>query len=105
MKALLHRPRRRRQRYREPGEFFAALARLIRAAGNRAADSDPEDLKVLMGLRTSLDEAIVAAVAGVRASGATWEEIGALTGTTRQAAHLRWAARVDAHDDSPPGPE
>ena len=72
-------------------EYVAMLRRMIRAGGRRAAQADPEDLAELVTLRAELDAAIAEAVAGVRAGGRSWAEIGRATGTTKQAAQQRWA--------------
>jgi hypothetical protein len=84
----------RRRRTIDTNEFLAMAARIVTAAGERVAEADAEDLRSLIALREVLDEAIVAAVAGLRDSGTTWEDIGAATGTTRQAAIMKWAKRV-----------
>lgn len=49
-------------------------------------------LQLRIGLAAGLD--VVPTVLGLRRHGATWEEIAAAAGTTRQSAHERWAARV-----------
>jgi hypothetical protein len=43
-----------------------------------------------MELRTGLEVATQAAVDGLRASGYTWQSIGEATGTSRQAALMKW---------------
>jgi hypothetical protein len=43
----------------------------------------------------SADSAVVRAVAGARAAGASWTDIGAELGVTKQAAHERFGRRVD----------
>lgn len=49
-------------------------------------------LQLRIGLAAGLD--VFPTVLGLRRHGATWEEIAAASGTTRQSAHERWAARV-----------
>jgi len=66
------------------------LRRLIRAGGSRLAAADPDDLAELIALEGALRSAIQTAVLGLRASGATWQEIGTACGVTRQAAQMRW---------------
>lgn len=83
-----------RRRERDTGELMKALVRQIRAAGPRVAEADLEDLAVLLELRGLLDSAIAVGIAGIRRSGASWSDIGALTGTTRQSAQERWAPRI-----------
>ena len=78
----------------EDEPYLTALGRMLRAAGKRVGQADPEQLKLLMELSDSLDAAIVTAIRGLRASGTTWEEIGDLTNVTRQAALMRWRKRL-----------
>jgi hypothetical protein len=66
---------------------------MIRAAGKRVSHADLEDLTELIGIRADLDEAIQAAVDGLREDGFTWKDIGAATGTTGQAATMKWGRR------------
>lgn len=66
------------------------LRRITRAAGRRVAEADPEDLEQLLAIRAEVDHAIVEAVRGLRASGYTWEQIGAVMGVTRQAVLMRF---------------
>lgn len=82
---------RKSKRYTETHEYLVVLRRMIRAAGTRVGHGDPTDLAELVALRFVLDEAIRAGVAGLRDDGFTWESIGAATGTTRQAALMKWA--------------
>ena len=88
--------RRRRQRYVENTDFLKAVARLLRRAGERMADGDVEELRDMFALRDLVDEAIVQAVAGLRESGVTWQQIGEAAGTTRQAAILRYGPKIEA---------
>ena len=71
-------------------DFLAMVRRMIRAAGRRVGSADPEDLTELVALRHELDTAIERAVLDQRASGITWQSIGDATGTTRQAAIMKW---------------
>jgi hypothetical protein len=80
----------RTYRYSEISEYIHFMRRIIRAAGQRIADADPQQLRDLIDLRSDLDEAIGAAVVGLKESGATWADIGAATGTSRQAAFEKW---------------
>lgn len=86
--------RRPARRSVDTSDFLLMMSRMLRAAGTRVADADPEDLAALIRLREQLDKAIVDAVRGLRATGTTWEDIGAATGTTRQAAVMKWAAKM-----------
>jgi len=60
----------------------------------KVAEADIDDLPVLLELRGQVDSAIAVGIAGIRRSGATWAEIGALTGITRQSAQERWGPRM-----------
>lgn len=71
-------------------DYVDFCRRILKAAARRAADADPTDLDELVGLRADLELAIAAAVYAVHESGATWQEIGDATGTSRQAAHQKW---------------
>jgi hypothetical protein len=83
-----------RRRHVDTDVFLGMVARIVAAAGKRVAAADADDLVALLELRVQLDEAIVSAVAGLRANGTTWEEIGEAAGTTRQAAIMRWGPKI-----------
>jgi hypothetical protein len=78
------------KRYTSTQEYLRMVRRMIRGAGKRVGRADPEDLAELVRLQAELDEAIRAAVAGLRGDGFTWESLGSATGTTRQAALMKW---------------
>jgi hypothetical protein len=80
----------------ETTEYLAMLRRMIRAAARRVADADEVELGTLIALENDLHDAIAAAVDGQRAAGRSWTAIAAATGTTRQAAHARWARQIRA---------
>jgi len=67
---------------------------MIRAAGRRAGHDDVEELTQLLELRRELDAAVLTAVVGLRASGWTWRQLGEATGTSKEAAVLKWASKV-----------
>lgn len=71
-------------------EFAAFARRILRALARRVAVSDPEDLVDLIELRAEVDRALALAVAGLRANGRSWTEIGLALGVTRQAARQRF---------------
>ena len=75
-------------------QYIRMTARIVAGAGRRVADADPEELRQLLALRDAVDQAVLAAVTGLRHSGATWQDIGDAIGTTRQAALMRWAKKV-----------
>jgi hypothetical protein len=68
------------------------IRRMVAAAGKRVSEADAEDLAELIGIRDDLDAAIQRAVDGLREDGYTWESIGAATGTSRQAALMKWGS-------------
>ena len=86
--------RRRGRRTIETSAYLAMCARILTNGGARAAEGDVSDFRQLLELRTILDEALVEAVRGLRDAGVTWDEIGTASGTTRQAALMRWNAKL-----------
>ena len=87
------------KRPRDMDDYSAMLRRMIRAAGRRVAEGDPEDLADLVAIREALDEAIATGVRGVREH-YSWGEIANALGVTRQTAHERFRATC-APSDSP----
>lgn len=77
----------------ETPQYLAMLRRMIRAAGRRVGEADELELADLLSLHAELDEAVAAAVDGQRVHGKSWQDIARGTGTTRQAAHLRYGQR------------
>jgi hypothetical protein len=82
--------RKRRTREREIPEYAGMVRRVIRAHGRRCGGADPEDLQGLVSMRDTVEEAIVDAVAGLRLSGFSWDQIGRALGMTKQAVHKRY---------------
>lgn len=80
-------------------EFTRAVARMIRAAGRRAADGDPTELAELVELRAHLELAIAGALVEQRSTYSLAEIAGAL-GVTRQAVHKMNAHAVELLDES-----
>lgn len=74
--------------------YMDGVARMIRAAGKRAADSDPEDLAELLRLQDELSKALDLAVAS-QSERYSWSQIAKGLGVTRQAAFKRFG-RVSA---------
>jgi hypothetical protein len=72
------------------GDYYAFARRLARAFGRRVANSDPNDLALLLALRDEVDEAITVAVKAQREAGFSWADIAAPLAMTRQAAQQRW---------------
>jgi hypothetical protein len=77
-------------------DYLQFSRRVIRAAGERCASADPFDLGELITLRETVEAAIDAAVAGQRAQGFSWTEVGDGLGISRQAAQQRYAVRASA---------
>jgi hypothetical protein len=94
--ALTAQRRKRPTRYCESIDFLAMVRRIVRAAGQRVGEGDADELRALMAIREDLDAAIAEAVRGLRQSGATWTEIGAIQGVSKQAAEQWLARRQDA---------
>ena len=75
-------------------DAYAAFAhRILAAYARRVATGDIDALTLLTGLSADIDTAIHAAVAGLRARGYSWAEIGTRLGITRQAAQQRWGTQ------------
>lgn len=83
-------PAQKRRDVVENTEFAAFARRIIRAHGRRVATGDVEALRDLVALSADLDQAITAAVVGLRTYGYSWAEIGSRLGISRQAAQQRW---------------
>lgn len=82
----------------------AGIRRLVRAYGRRVAEEgDEPELAQLVALRAELDEAIQAAVDGMRGRGRdiSWTWIGRALGITRQAAYQRWGRGRQRAADAP----
>ena len=89
----------------EPADYISFVQRVIRAAGKRVSVADPEDLAKLIAIRNELEGAIQAAVDGLRSDGFTWKSIGEATGTTGQAANMKWGrSEVYERIEGPPWP-
>lgn len=82
--------RKRPRTYTDTADYFRMLRRMLKAAGERLADADPVDLRELVGIEDDLHGAIRRAVAGLRATGFSWREIGESLGTSGQGAYMRW---------------
>lgn len=79
------------KRVRENGDYRSMLSRMIRAYGERVAWSDDFDLAEMLTLRDELESAITTAVQGQREHfGVSWAAIAQATGTSRQAAQMRY---------------
>ncbi len=74
----------------ENDQYAAFTGRVIRAHARRIARGDIEGLADLHALEDHIQHAIHTAVAGLRATGYSWAEIGIRLGITRQAAQQRF---------------
>lgn len=68
--------------------------RIIRRAGERVGQEDPEQLAQLVRLRQVVEDAIIRAIAAQRTQGMTWEAIGDCMGVTRQAALMNYGPKI-----------
>lgn len=84
------RRRKRRRRAVENAEFRAFLGRLLRAFLRRIGDGDPEDLPLAASLARDVDAVLQKAVDAQRAQGASWAQIGAQLGLSKQGAQQRY---------------
>ncbi len=75
--------------------FMAFVRRILRAASKRMSEADPEDLADLVQLRQAVDEAIDRAALAIHDGGASWAQIGAAVGMTKQGAFKRWGASTN----------
>lgn len=82
------------ERGSDHGKYAGMVRRIVRAYGRRIADSDPDDLALILSVRSELDEAIAAAVAGMRSNGFSWAEIARPLGMSRQAVQQRWGKAI-----------
>lgn len=74
---------------REAHTYRPFIRRMMRGYARQVAQADPVDLADMWKLRADLDEAIAAAVEGVRERH-SWADIADALGITRQAAQQRW---------------
>lgn len=76
----------------ETPDFVRFARRVIAAAGERVAARDPSELADIAALHGAVDDALEAAVAGLRDEPHpySWADIARPLGITRQAAMQRW---------------
>jgi hypothetical protein len=74
----------------ENDSYDAFVRRVLRAYSRRIASGDIDALTQMTSLAAEMDAAIAQAVAGLRAFGYSWADIGDRLGVTRQAAQQRW---------------
>lgn len=80
------RPRRRV----ENDDYALFVRRIVAAHGRRIGAGDIEGLAALADLADDIDAAMHVAIAGLRAAGWSWADIGSRLGMTRQAGHQRF---------------
>lgn len=80
----------RRRMVVENDDYATFTRRVLAAHGRRIAGGDIEGLAALAALADDVDTAMHAAVAGLRAAGFSWADIGARLGMSRQAAQQRY---------------
>ncbi len=81
-------------RERSMTEFVAMVGRMIRAAARRAGNGDEYELAELLDIQNVLNEGIQEAVDLQRAQNKSWADIATATGTSRQAAQMRWGRKA-----------
>jgi|307.fasta_scaffold03589_2 hypothetical protein len=80
---------------KQPKPFTVAdLRRVIRGVARSVGEADGDQLTELIQADDLLHDLIVAVVGNQRKSGATWADIGAACGTTRQAAQMRFGPKL-----------
>jgi hypothetical protein len=81
------------QRKHEAPEIGAMIGRMLKSLTRRAAEGDLEAIEQLAALQGTAADALRAGAQGAHAFGYSWTELAAATGTTRQAARQRFAAK------------
>lgn len=85
--------RKRRKSPRTLDRLGGMVRRGIRAYGREIAEGDVSALKDLLAFRQDLDRAAAAGVAGLRAKGYSWADIGRELGMSKQAVEKRWGGQ------------
>ena len=78
----------------ETPEYADMLARMIRRYGERVGQGDEVDLARMVEVRDAFEDAIQAAVDGMRERGCSWQYIATGLGTNRSSAHERFGRRL-----------
>lgn len=71
-------------------EWFRMLKRMVSASARRVSHADLVDLRELVGIQDTVDEAIRTAIAGLRDSGYSWKSLGEALGVSGQAVYMRY---------------
>ncbi len=80
----------RPRRHVENDEYAAFARRVLRAYSRSIAAGDIDALEDMHDLAAEVETAMNQAVAGLRARGYSWADIGTRLAITRQAAQQRW---------------
>ena len=79
----------------EMAEYAQMVGRMVRSLGRRGADGDFTDLAEIAKVSKMMDDAMQAAVDGMREQqGYSWAQIGEGLGITRQAAQQRFGRKT-----------
>jgi hypothetical protein len=70
-------------RYVETTDYLKMVRRMVKAAGDRTGQMDPESLAELAGLIDDLKDVETAAACALNDAGFSWSEIGAAQGLTK----------------------
>lgn len=76
-------------------DVLGAVQRFLRALATRTGDADEFELAELVGLRDSLEDAVVVAIAMQLRRGKSWASIGEGLGMTKGNAHRKYATAVE----------
>jgi hypothetical protein len=74
----------------ENDQYACFIRRVLRAYSRPIARGDIEAITEMAGIAGEMDDAIHAAITGLRARGYSWADIARRLGITRQAAQQRW---------------
>lgn len=93
-------PRKRTRREYEAPDLQAASRRMMRALVRRAEGGELEALEALVALQADLAAALQDGVTGYRQgpAQASWADVARATGTTRQAAAMRFGKALSEAD-------
>lgn len=70
--------------------WFRMISRMVAASAKRVSSADLVDLRELVGIQDTLDEAIRTAITGLRDSGYSWKSLGEALGVSGQAVYMRY---------------
>jgi hypothetical protein len=79
------------ERVREPEEYTAAIARMVRGMGAKAGFDDAA-FGALVDLDRTMPALLTSCALALKEAGFSWGDIGRACGMSRQAARQRWGA-------------